>query len=160
MPMESFVDSRFENTAFYYLPLAFTPKFEKLRIGTERRQVQGYEGKGWFGHWLLGVALSRVKDLRIINSHLEKEGIRNLVAQIPQLRHLGFQTIERIPLFLTIEGYAPIGKLRKLEYVRLPWPSPRRSGSIPAEVMKKWVNGMPDSGLRPPSNCRAARKSV
>ncbi|KAK6351232.1 hypothetical protein TWF718_004402 [Orbilia javanica] len=147
MPMESFGDSRFETTAFYYLPLAFAPKLEKLRIETERCQTQGYQGKGWFDNRIISDTLSQVKDLRIINSHLEKEDIRNIARQFPQLRHLDFQTIERIPLFLTAEDYAPVGKLRELEHARLPWPSPRKSGSIPAEVMKKWVHGMLDGGL-------------
>ncbi|KAK6536620.1 hypothetical protein TWF281_000847 [Arthrobotrys megalospora] len=146
-PMEPFGDSMFEKTAFYYLPLIFAPRLDKLRVETERCHGQGYQGKGRFDDRLLGDILPRVKDLRIISSHLEKGDIRNLVGLFPHLRHLDFQTIERLPLFLTIEDYAPIGKLKDLEYVRLPWPCPRRSGSIPAEVMKKWVNGMVDSGL-------------
>ncbi|KAF3142588.1 hypothetical protein TWF594_005477 [Orbilia oligospora] len=147
MPMESFSDPRFEKTAFYYLPLSFAPKLEKLRIETEKCQVQGYEGKGWFDNRLLGDVLSRIKDLRVIISHLEGKDIMMLVGKFPHLHHLDLQTIKRIPLFLTTEDYAPFGKLRNLEYVRLPWPSPRRSGSIPAEVMRKWVIGMVDSGL-------------
>ncbi|KAF3318387.1 hypothetical protein TWF173_007799 [Orbilia oligospora] len=121
-PMESFSDPLFEKTAFYYLPLSFAPKLEKLRIETEKCQVQGYEGK-------------------------EGKDIMMLVGKLPHLQHLDLQTIKRIPLFLTTEDYAPFGKLRNLEYMRLPWPSPRRSGSIPAEVMRKWVIGIVDSGL-------------
>ncbi|KAK6361537.1 hypothetical protein TWF730_005257 [Orbilia blumenaviensis] len=147
MPMESFEASRFEKTAFYYLPLAFAPKFDKLRIETEQCQDQGYQGKGRFDYRCLSDAFAQIKDLKIINSHLEKGDLRSLVRCFPQLRRLDLQTIKRNPVFLTIEDYVLLRKLRNLEYTRLPWSCPRRSGSIPAEVMKKWVNGMVDNGL-------------
>ncbi|KAK6521043.1 hypothetical protein TWF506_001276 [Arthrobotrys conoides] len=146
-PMEKFHESRFSQTAFYYLPLMFAPKLEKLRIETERCRGQGYERKGWFDSRLLGEALSRIKDLGVINSQLEEIDILILAGRFPHLRHLDLQTIERIPLPLTVEDYAPLGELKNLEYVKLPWPSPRRSGSIPAEAMRKWVKGMLDRGL-------------
>ncbi|KAK6532943.1 hypothetical protein TWF281_007113 [Arthrobotrys megalospora] len=152
LPMYSdqFSNRVLQKTAFYYIPLMFAPKLERLCLETTGGNAPHYAGKGHIDYQLLGGILPLVKDLRIIN------GRRIIIGELAdQLMHLRSLHVETVGGSLPYDdeddwtqSYRSVCKLKNLEYLGLPLPyEDEFDGWAYPETMEGWVRDLLKSGL-------------
>ncbi|KAK6542791.1 hypothetical protein TWF694_006733 [Orbilia ellipsospora] len=143
-----------QETALYYIPLAFAPNLEKLCVETEFCVPHAGAPKGVFESQFLHEIFMRVKDLRIIGNNPEKRDLEILVDRFPHLQYLDFGGSNwvrphEIEPILIADYYGQMGKLTGLRYIKLLWPPPdvkNRDYLSPQEI-KLWVEDLLKNGL-------------
>ncbi|KAK6522889.1 hypothetical protein TWF281_002317 [Arthrobotrys megalospora] len=155
-PFNDLTGLRFEETAFYYIPLAFTSSnFKKLCVETEICAQHEYSGrKGRLDPGFLYGVFSQITDLRIVQTSFGEGDIGRLINRFPNLRSLDITRISRAayrhiyPSVEGLENYRKIDKLSDLRYLRLPWPYTDRNKRdlIPAKQVKEYVDRLVKEG--------------